>query len=50
MHLSFQKVKEKIVWGSYIDWDKKHFFPLYSSYFLINQFIFCKEEVVATHV
>ena len=34
-----------------LDWDNRHFFPLYRQLtLLLNQFILCKEEVVATHV
>ena len=34
MHLPFQKIKKNIVWGSYIDWDNRHFFPLYKQFTL----------------
>ena len=56
MHLPFQKVKKNIVWGMYTDWDnkknknkrkKKQIQAAHT--ILLNQFIFCKEEVVATH-
>ena len=37
--------------GKVLDWDNKHFF-LYidNSHILLNQFIFCAEEVVVTLV
>ena len=50
MHLPFQKLNKKIVWGRYIEWDSRHFssFILRAHTFLLNQFIFFKEDVVAT--
>ena len=36
MHLAFQKVNKKILWGRYIDWDNRHFFPLYGQLKLDN--------------
>ena len=53
MLLPFQKIKKNIVWERYRDWDNRHiFFYIDSSHFLQagNQFIFCKEKVVAPHV
>ena len=37
MHLLFQTLKKNIVWGRYIDWDKRHFFPLHGQLTLFNQ-------------
>ena len=53
MDLPFQKVKKNIVWGK-IETRVIDIFFLYinsSTFFLAgNQFIFCKEEVVATYI
>ena len=53
MHLPFQKLNKNIVLKRYIDWDNKYFFLfINSSHFSLtgNQFILCKEEIVATYV
>ena len=50
MHLPYQKVKKNILWGRYYT-GTIDIIPLYRqlTFFLLNQFIFCKEEVVATY-
>ena len=52
MNLPFQKVKKSIAWPWYIDWDNRYFFSFIQTAhtFLLNQFILCKEEVVATYL